>query len=57
MLLMLGKGISGGICYAIHRYAKAINKYMKGYDKIKVSLYLHYCIWIVSVTKVTCRRF
>ena len=57
MLLMLGKGISGGICYAVHRYAKAINKYMKGYDKIKVSLYLHYCIWIVSVTKVTCRRF
>ena len=42
MLLMLEKGISGGICYAIHRYAKAINKYMKGYDKIKVSLYLNY---------------
>ena len=29
MLLMVEKGIRGGICRAIHRYAKANNKYMK----------------------------
>ena len=35
MLLMVKKGIRGAICHAIHRYAKANNKYMKDYDKIK----------------------
>ena len=29
MLLMVEKGIRGGICHAIHRYAKAKNKYVK----------------------------
>ena len=29
MLLMVEEGIRGGICHAIHRYAKANNKYMK----------------------------
>ena len=33
MLLMGEKGIRGGICHAIHQYAKANNKYMKDYDK------------------------
>ena len=33
MLLMIEKGIGGGICHAIYRYAKANNKYMKDYDK------------------------
>ena len=33
MLLMAEKGIKGRICYAIHRYAKANNKYMKHYNK------------------------
>ena len=28
MLLMVEKGIRGGICHAIHRYAKESNKYM-----------------------------
>ena len=29
MLLMIEKGIRGGICHAIHRYIEANNKYMK----------------------------
>ena len=33
MLLMVGKGIIGGIGSSIHRYAKANKKYMKRYDK------------------------
>ena len=42
MLLMVKKGISSGICHAIHRYAKANNKYMKNYDKNKESSYIQY---------------
>ena len=34
MLLMVEKGIRGGICHAIHRYAQANNKYMKDYEKM-----------------------
>ena len=29
MLLIVEKGIRGGICHAIHRYAKTNNKYMQ----------------------------
>ena len=39
---MVEKGIRGGICNAIHRYAKADNKYMKDYDKNKEISYLKY---------------
>ena len=42
MLLMVEKGIRGGICHAIHRYAKANNKYMKNYYKNKESLCIQY---------------
>ena len=42
MLLMVEKGIRGGICQAIHRYAKANNKYMKNYDKNTTSSHLIY---------------
>ena len=40
MLLMVEKGIRGRICHAIHRYAKANNKYMENYDKNIESSYL-----------------
>ena len=33
MLLMVENRIRGGICNAIHRYAKANNTYMKTYNK------------------------
>ena len=33
MLLMVESGIRGEICYAVYRYTKANNKYMKHYDK------------------------
>ena len=38
-MLMVEKGIRGGICHAIHRYAKANNKYMKIYDENEESSY------------------
>ena len=41
-LLMVEKVIRGGKCQAIHRYAKAINNYMKDYDKNKKLSYLKY---------------
>ena len=37
MLLMVEKGIRGGICLAIGRYVKANKKYVKDYDKNKES--------------------
>ena len=42
MLLTVEKGIRGGICHVIHRYAKANNKYMKKYDKNKESSCIQY---------------
>ena len=35
MLLMVERGIRGGIFHAIHRYLKANNRYMKDYDENK----------------------
>ena len=42
MLLMVEKGIQGRICRAIHRYAKANNKYMNNHDKSIISSFLMY---------------
>ena len=44
MLLMVQKGIRGGICHAIHRYAKANNKYMKNYDEDEESSFLEFLV-------------
>ena len=46
ILLMVKKGIRGGICRSIYRYSKANNKYMIDYDKNKKSSYIQY--WILN---------
>ena len=42
MLLMVEKGVIGGILHAIHSDGKANNKYMKNYDKNIESSYPMY---------------
>ena len=42
MLLIAEKTMRGGVCHAIHRYAKANNKYMENYVKNILSSYLLY---------------
>ena len=42
MLLMIEKGIRGGICQATYRCAKANNKYMKNYNKSIESSFTEY---------------
>lgn len=46
MLLMVQKGIKGGMCHAIDSYAKASKKCMKDYDLNKESSNLIY--WNVN---------
>ena len=41
-MLMVEKGIGGGMCHTTYRYAKANNKYMKNYLKITKSFYIEY---------------
>ena len=41
-MLVIEKGIRGGICQATHSYAKTNNKYMKNYDKNNESSYIEY---------------
>ena len=54
VLLMVEKGLRGGICQVTHRYAKANNKYLKNYDKSIESSYLpdldanNLCGWAMS---------
>ena len=42
MLLMVEKGIRGGICHTMHRYAKPNNKCMKDYNKDEEESFLEY---------------
>ena len=41
-LLMVEKGIKGGICHAMHRYPKANHEYMKDYNKNEEESFLEY---------------
>ena len=55
MLLLLEKGIRGGICQAIHQYAATNNKYLKNYNREKDSSYLMYWMnQMGNVSKITC---
>ena len=42
MILMIEKGIGGGICQGTHRCAIANNRYMKNYHKNIESSYIEY---------------
>ena len=62
MLLMIEKGIKGGIRHVIHRYAKANNRYMKNYDKNKkIIIYSIFSskqfVWMGNVSKIVCKWF
>ena len=39
---MVEKGIRGGICHSMHRYAKANNKYIQNYNNNEESSYIQY---------------
>ena len=60
MLLMVQKGIRGGIFHAIHRYEKVNNRYMENYNKNKKSSYIQYLgknnlHWWAMSQNVTCK--
>ena len=42
MLMMIEKGIRGGICHAIYKYVKENNKYTKNFNKNIESSYPMY---------------
>ena len=57
---MVEKGIQGGICHAIHRYAKIKNKYMKNYDKkyqiiIPDVFRCKKIVWMGNASNISCR--
>ena len=52
MLMMVEKGIRGGICHAIHRSAKTNNNYIKNYKKHWIAIpHLFRC------KQIACKRF
>ena len=48
MLLMVEKGIRGGIVHAMHRYAKTDNKYLKIHDE-NISHVLSYLMYLDGI--------
>ena len=56
MLLMVEKGIRGGIYHIIHQYVTANNKYMKDYNENEEFSYLMYLDGN-NIPKVTYRWF
>ena len=58
MLLMIEKGIRGGISTIIHRWAQANNKYMKNYNPKEKSTYIKYLdannlVWMGNESTIT----
>ena len=41
-IIITNKLLTGGMCHAVHRYAKANNIYMKNYDEKEESSFLEY---------------
>ena len=58
MLLIVEKRTRGWICQAIHKYAKANNKYMRNYNKDAISSYLMYLDAknLYGWANITCKR-
>ena len=59
---MVEKGIRSRIYHALHRHAKASNKYVKNCNKNIKSSYLMYLdakkfVWIGNVSKITSKWF
>ena len=57
MLLMVEEGIRRGINHAGHSYTKAINKYMKKYEKKIIVHSIFWCkqfVWMVYGWETTC---
>ena len=58
--MLIEKGIRGGICHAIHRYAKSNNNYIKNYDKNTLISHAFRCkqfVWMDNVSKIVCNWF
>ena len=60
--MMVEKGIRSRIYHALHRHAKASNKYVKNCNKNIESSYLMYLdakklVWIGNVSKITSKWF
>ena len=57
MLLMVTKGIRGGICHAINRYPKANDKHLKDYGKKKNYHTLNIGMYIIHMVGQCCKIF
>ena len=60
--MIVEKGIRSRIYHALHRHAKASNKYVKNCNKNIESSYLMYLdakkfVWIGNVSKITSKWF
>ena len=57
VLLTIEGSIRGGICHSIYQYAKANNKDMKDFDKIKIGNIFNIGIQIIHMVGQCCKSF